>query len=251
MHDLVHGIWHLDRGFPYTLKNTLVRPGITARAYIEGKRAGHFNLVTMLVILVGLNLVVSNWLFPQEQTTVVSQRSVTSEGMDTAAAGPSELVTDATPELQPESTAAPAQPLDRWLKENRKWVILSLVPLLSLASLIVFRRLRYNYTEHLVINSFLLAGILTFYLAGLVLQWLLQKWITGTVQAGNILTLLFVPVAYWQAFRHRYRLAGWLWRMAAVMILFALLFTLVFIAGVLLYALSQGKSGIVGRIGFH
>src|ERR1044071_7443960 len=55
-HELVHGIWHIDKGILYTLKHVLTRPGRLSREYIAGKRTGHFSLVTLLIFLVSLVL---------------------------------------------------------------------------------------------------------------------------------------------------------------------------------------------------
>ena len=37
MHDLLHGVWHLEKGILFTLKETITRPGQAALDYIKGK----------------------------------------------------------------------------------------------------------------------------------------------------------------------------------------------------------------------
>jgi hypothetical protein len=32
-HDLLHGVWHIDKGILFTLKETIVRPGSGTRLY--------------------------------------------------------------------------------------------------------------------------------------------------------------------------------------------------------------------------
>ena len=54
VHDLVHGIFHLDKGFFFTIKELFTRPGHTIREYIEGKRAKHFNYVSLIIMIIAL-----------------------------------------------------------------------------------------------------------------------------------------------------------------------------------------------------
>jgi len=42
-----------------------------------------------------------------------------------------------------------------WLSKNQTYVILSLVPLFSLASYLAFVKSKYNYFEHLVVNFYI------------------------------------------------------------------------------------------------
>ena len=37
-HDLLHGVWHLEKGILFTIKEAFVRPGQAALDYIGGKR---------------------------------------------------------------------------------------------------------------------------------------------------------------------------------------------------------------------
>ena len=46
MHDLLHGVWHLEKGILFTLKETIIRPGQAALDYIKGKRV----VITMFSI---------------------------------------------------------------------------------------------------------------------------------------------------------------------------------------------------------
>lgn len=38
MHDIVHGVLHLDKGILFTLKQAFTRPGYAVMDYIAGKR---------------------------------------------------------------------------------------------------------------------------------------------------------------------------------------------------------------------
>ncbi|ULQ52003.1 DUF3667 domain-containing protein [Flavihumibacter fluvii] len=56
---LPHAIFHVNRGLFFLLFELIKRPGHTIREYLEGKRRGHVNPFTMLVV-VG---VICSWLY--------------------------------------------------------------------------------------------------------------------------------------------------------------------------------------------
>jgi hypothetical protein len=52
-HNFLHAVFHLDRGIVHTVIEMLLRPGITIRDYLNGKRAYHFNPFLFLILLAG------------------------------------------------------------------------------------------------------------------------------------------------------------------------------------------------------
>lgn len=52
-HDLVHGVWHLDKGLLFTLKETFTRPGYAAMDYINGKRVRYYNIFYLMILVLG------------------------------------------------------------------------------------------------------------------------------------------------------------------------------------------------------
>jgi hypothetical protein len=130
---MVHGIWHLDKGILYTLQGVLKRPGKLAREYVAGKRAGHFSLVTMLVLLVGLLLYIFSYKTYQR------------------------------PDIR--FNGKPVPGYVEFMARNLKWALLVMVPIMAKASKDLFKMLRFNYTEHVVMNGFFYAGMLFIALA--------------------------------------------------------------------------------------
>lgn len=51
IHDLVHAVTHVDKGFWHSIKAMFLSPGHTIRDYLEGKRVGHSNPILMLLII--------------------------------------------------------------------------------------------------------------------------------------------------------------------------------------------------------
>ncbi|RZL57754.1 MAG: DUF3667 domain-containing protein, partial [Pedobacter sp.] len=66
-HDFVHGVWHVDKGVLYTIKELFTRPGNSVREFIQGKRARLFNFVTLIVLI----LAISGLLAPYQQLRLV------------------------------------------------------------------------------------------------------------------------------------------------------------------------------------
>jgi hypothetical protein len=56
-HDLIHAFTHADKGFLFTLRELIIRPGIVAREYVSGKRKKYFNPFSFLFIVMGVYLV--------------------------------------------------------------------------------------------------------------------------------------------------------------------------------------------------
>ena len=59
IHDFVHGIFHLDKGFLFTIRELFTRPGHSIREYIQRKRTNHFNYFTTLILLLTIGYFLS------------------------------------------------------------------------------------------------------------------------------------------------------------------------------------------------
>lgn len=59
-HDVIHAFTHADKGFLYTLRELVIRPGIVAREYVSGKRRKYFNPFSFLFIVMGVYLIANS-----------------------------------------------------------------------------------------------------------------------------------------------------------------------------------------------
>ncbi|MBS1571605.1 MAG: DUF3667 domain-containing protein, partial [Bacteroidetes bacterium] len=55
-HDILHGIWHLDKGILFTLKEAVIRPGQASLDYINGKRIRYYNVFYLCLLLLGISI---------------------------------------------------------------------------------------------------------------------------------------------------------------------------------------------------
>jgi hypothetical protein len=51
LHDIPHSVFHIDKGFFYTLKSLFTRPGYMIEEYLQGKRVKHFRPFAYVVIM--------------------------------------------------------------------------------------------------------------------------------------------------------------------------------------------------------
>ncbi|WP_298225133.1 DUF3667 domain-containing protein [Flavobacterium sp.] len=128
LHDLLHGIWHLEKGILFTIKETFVRPGQAALDYIHGKRIRYYNVFYLALLIIGLNLLLSHF---YENVNPVQEEQI-----------------DNTPQVS------------EFFRSNLKTILLSIVPLLGMVAFLIFRRLKLNLAEHFIMGGISLLGIL-------------------------------------------------------------------------------------------
>ncbi len=143
VHEIQHGVFHLDKGILYTTRKLLYRPGHAIKDYINGKRINHskpFAYVLILCTIYGILLHYS------DNTTV------------------RETISIAIKEPGKKATAVSGKWLFKgidWLKNHYAYTTLIMMPIVSFASFLAFYKTKYNFFQHLILNSFI-AGFRTF-----------------------------------------------------------------------------------------
>lgn len=188
-HDLLHGVFHLDKGILYTLKCLLFEPGNTIRNFLSGKRVMHYNIFALFVIVVALKTLV-DYQIDNEHVFHSYGQTATDEKVNSA--------------------------IDHYYK----FFYLLAIPLLSAFSYALSRRLRYNYAEHIVFNAFLLTG--GFFYALLVSLFCYLTGIQNPEITGLILTIVYLIKGYYEVTRGVYTFIGFLWRIVSILLLFLL-----------------------------
>jgi hypothetical protein len=126
VHDFIHGVFHLDNGFLYTIKELFTRPGHSIREYVQGKRVKHFNYFTSFILILAIGHFIGSY---------SSIRSA--DLFDGKMTGFAKVA-----------------------KEFSKIIVLVGIPFFALASAKLFRKSKLNYIEHLVMNMYVMNGIL-------------------------------------------------------------------------------------------
>ncbi|HOZ87736.1 MAG TPA: DUF3667 domain-containing protein [Bacteroidia bacterium] len=203
-HDLIHGIFHLDKGVLYTLKSLIYSPGYAARTFIQGKRVMHYNIFALFIIIIALKTLVDLQIAPGEVF---------------------------------KSSNAPAQQSDEMIntaiRHYYKFFYLLIIPLLSAFSFTLLRKLRFNFVEHLVLNAFILAGGFFYALVFSLVEYL------ANIPELRIYGLLFIGfyilVAYYQATRGTYGFIAYFWRSLLALILFVASLLVIFLAIIVVF----------------
>jgi hypothetical protein len=123
-HDLIHGIWHVDKGVLYTIKQLFTRPGDAVREYIIGERARLFNFVTLIILILGISALLAPYIHIR------------------------------LGDIIPLGTKEAMNQVEAFSTKYPKVVILVLIPIYSLFSWLWFRKAKLNYSEHLVLNCY-------------------------------------------------------------------------------------------------
>ncbi len=136
--ELQYTFLHINKGFLFSIKQLLTRPGDTVREFLEGKRIKHYKPILLVFVLAGLNGLLSQQIdykgfMPESGNNVVAKEM---------------------PKMM------------NWLFSHYALVELALLPLFSLCSWLAFKKYGYNYIENIIINCFasaqrLIIGLLT------------------------------------------------------------------------------------------
>lgn len=201
MHDLMHGIFHLEKGILFTAREALTRPGEAAQDYIAGKRKRYYNVFYLILITFGTTL-----FFRHLYGTLAGD----------------ETVSPVTRHLNEAS-----QRINQFFAEKSRLIVFLFVPLGALNSFVLFRKQKPNLSEHAIISGVTLLGILLISLFGNLAFYLDLLWpfsssvANGISYAVIIVTLLYVGYAYYNAFNHYYTAFGTGMRMLLFYVLLA------------------------------
>lgn len=123
-HDLIHGVWHVDKGILFTIKELFTRPGHSVREFIQGKRVNYFNFISLIMLL----LAVSSFLSHYSQIKIA--------------------------DLMPVSMKERMNSVERFTTEYPKLVLVIIIPVFSFFCVTWFRKSKLNFTEYVVLNAY-------------------------------------------------------------------------------------------------
>lgn len=122
-HDLQHGLFHFEGGIIYSAKELFTRPGDAIREYIEGKRIRHYKPISMLIVLATFY----GFFYHYLDIDIFKNKS---------------------------DNFFHYSEINEWIAHHFSIITLMVLPILSFSSFILFRNQGYNFTEHLILNSF-------------------------------------------------------------------------------------------------
>lgn len=228
---MIAGLFSVDRGAFFTLRQIIIRPGIAANRYLAGERKKYFNFVTLLFVVIGI-------------TFFVNKLNV----LYIFGGGPGHVVIDG-------HTTAPT-PLQQNKSVNlsnyARYILFAFVPTIALAFTIMYRRCRYRYIENVVAANILLIGTILIFLVSLLGAMILYLLVGNADLMVRIFNLLFLAgmIFYFFLFSFQYQksnytLPGLLWRSFATFLLTIVIYTTLFLGFALIYILITGSQNIL------
>ncbi|WP_255070672.1 DUF3667 domain-containing protein [Lacihabitans sp. LS3-19] len=137
LHEIQHSILHIDKGILFTTKELFKRPGNSIREYIFGKRVKHFKPFAYILLLSTIYALLSKF---SDKTTDIDQMILGyNNGSNTVLKGKEDLIVDVL----------------HWMQQHYAYTTLLLIPIISLASYLSFFKTKYNYFQHLILNTFI------------------------------------------------------------------------------------------------
>jgi Protein of unknown function (DUF3667) len=199
-HDILHGIFHFEKGMLFTARQSLIRPGKAALDYISGKRKPYYNVFYFILITIGLILFFKHFNDVLDGTNEIVKKS--------------RKLNDAS------------KSIDAILSQKSKLIIFLFVPFAALNSFILFRRKKLNFSEHAIIAGMILLGMLLILLFGNLVFYLeliipFNKVLAQIISYSIILlAILQIGYGYFNAFAENYSNVGIAYR---ILLFFALM----------------------------
>lgn len=207
--DFRQQVFHFEAGFLFTIKELLLRPGLSIREYLEGKRVRHIKPLKFALWATAISFVMFHFL------------------------GNDEVFIQNINNQHPESIKSPAvsEKLSAFLFANPSLIQLLIIPTIAFSSWLLFRKRGYNYAEHIVICAFLLGELSLFSLfTGLVVkvfaQHSLMLSILGILNFG--VWFLYFGWAFGQIFQPGKKL--WIWIKGGLAILLGYMILIILIS---------------------
>ncbi|CAM4114494.1 DUF3667 domain-containing protein [Flavobacterium antarcticum] len=198
MHDLLHGVWHIEKGILFTIKQALLRPGTAALEYISGKRIKYYNVFYLILLMIGFTILAKSTydkMAVKYFGTIILPREEHS-----------------------------GKTLDQFISDYDKLLIFAFVPLFALNSFILFRRKKLNFSEHSIIAGMMFLGVITITLIGEILY--LTEFIKNLdilsrfVDFGiPIIVFIYVIINYFQTFKQEQSIFSMLFKMISFLTL--------------------------------
>ena len=218
-------ILQTNKGFLFSLKKIIINPGKTAKEFIEGKRVSHYKPILLAFLLSGISAFVS---FKIVGFKELMEQYYTEQHMS------SPLMID----------------ILSFTTGYNSIIMLSFIPILALATKIVFRSWGQNYYEHIVMNAYILAVYTLINILLIYPIMLLLNTDTGVVIKISTLSMLTIPLImiwFFKGFYQEKSLKSIVLRVLAITLLmfvgFIILIILAAIAG-FIFAMVKGPEAL-------
>ncbi|QBN20433.1 DUF3667 domain-containing protein [Flavobacterium nackdongense] len=116
----------------FTLKELATRPGFSVREYIEGKRVNHMNYMSLYLLLSAAGIFLDKYA----------------------------KVTEAVLNTNDDDSAKAISKYYEFVRDNPKTFIFITIPVVSVFTFLFFKKSKFNFSEHLIMNVYKASAVL-------------------------------------------------------------------------------------------
>jgi hypothetical protein len=184
--EFFHGFLHVHHGFFFTIKELFIRPGVSIRGYISGKRVTYFNPFTYLVLLsllAGFGFSHSGMLEHARDNFIVSGETL------------------------------------QFSRKHFSYRLLLSIPAFTLLTWILFKSFKYNFSEHFIINTFLISQTTLIYCLWLLVLYILnpdKQSFQILFSCAHISAIIYLIIAMFRLFNSETPAVRWVKSTVAV-----------------------------------
>jgi len=128
--EIQYSLIHTNKGFFYSVKNILLNPGKTAKDFIDGNRVNHYKPILLAFVLSGISAYISY--------KVIGMNEIMEEHY--------------TKEKIPKTFIHNYMTI---ISSYSSFMMLLLIPIVSLFTKLMFRKWGQNYYEHVIMNAYI------------------------------------------------------------------------------------------------
>jgi hypothetical protein len=204
LHDAIHYFTHADKGIFTLLKSLVLQPGLVAKEYVEGKRKKHFPPLNFFLIVAAIYLLLGGITSKYNAT---SQRNARANSYQS-----SQQITmpDNLKQAEGIKRIQKMANIGRFFSKYSNYVAMLAAPLISFLIWLVYFKGRYNFTEHLVANLYLI-GFTNLFRCLIIMPiaaFLSIQTQNRNVQFGFMLFEVLYRTLFYYRFMGEYTLAG-------------------------------------------
>lgn len=186
VHEIQHSIFHIDKGILYTTKELFQRPGQTIRDYLNGKRVKHFKPFAYIFILSTIYVLL---------TRLSHKSTFLTDFLEGFYSG--------TTDDKSKNDLGLVGEIVQWMSSHYAYTTLLIIPIISFASYICFFRTKYNYFQHLILNSFVAGQRTAVFLILLPFTYFItDKEMNGTID--TLKAYLGICLTFWMYYQFFY-----------------------------------------------
>lgn len=193
-HEIFHAVTHTDKGIFFLIKELFLRPGITVREYVDGKRKRYFNPFTFLLLMMALQL------FVLRKTDYYNVFNKVMADVAVSIAQTSGKSRDEVMKSM-QSTFDDNQSNMQKVLDNNKLLTFLYIPLVAFLSWMFFRKTRFNYAENLIFHIMTSAETTLFFIVIAIIPFLFNPVIGAMMLYVHFLAVvIYTMIGYRQLF---------------------------------------------------